>query len=302
MNLRFFFGLLLPFWLLACDSGEAQPEIAYAQDQPGAPALWHAQGRSGEAYLFGTIHVLPPDTAWRTDAFDEAAAKSERLMLEISPDESADAIRDTFTAMAKSSDAIPLLDRIDPALREDAQRIFADHDISVARFIHMKSWGAAVVITGSMAQPTGALRENAPEQWLTTAFQKRSAPVLALESPSTQFAYFDDLDEADQRAMLNAVIKDEDTTAADYNSLLQDWLAGNVDAIAEITSTGVLARPDIRNALVTRRNMAWSDAIGTLMDTRAGTTFVAVGAGHLAGPDALQTMLAARGYKVTRVQ
>ncbi|MBQ0772655.1 MAG: TraB/GumN family protein, partial [Sphingomonadales bacterium] len=33
-----------------------------------------------------------------------------------------------------------------------------------------------------------------------------------------------------------------------------------------------------------------------------GTSFVAVGAAHLAGPDAVQAMLAKRGYKVKKIQ
>ena len=294
--------LFLSFWLLACDGRAAQEAQSYDYAEPARPALWHVAGKAGDAYLFGTIHVLPPDISWRTDAFDDAVRRSDRLTMEISPDESPESIRETFTKLAITADASPILERIDPSLHNEAAALFAENDIYADQFIHMKSWGAAVAITGSMSQPTGATREDSPETWLTEAFRKKPRAIGALESAAMQFRYFDDLSEPAQRAMLEAVIADADKTAADYRTLLGHWLSGDVDAIAEATSTGVLARADIRSALVTRRNAAWSKAIATMIDTRTGTTFIAVGAGHLAGPDALETMLADKGYKVTRVQ
>jgi uncharacterized protein len=50
-----------------------------------------------------------------------------------------------------------------------------------------------------------------------------------------------------------------------------------------------------------RRNAAWAEWVDRRMD-QPGTVLVAVGAGHLAGEDSVQRMLADRGLQATRVQ
>jgi uncharacterized protein YbaP (TraB family) len=52
--------------------------------------------------------------------------------------------------------------------------------------------------------------------------------------------------------------------------------------------------------MLTRRNQAWADRIQTLL-AGSGTTFISVGAGHLAGADSLQAQLEQRGIRVERL-
>jgi hypothetical protein len=49
------------------------------------------------------------------------------------------------------------------------------------------------------------------------------------------------------------------------------------------------------------RNQAWAEWLDQRLD-QPGTIMVAVGAGHLAGADSVQTMLKARGIEAKRVQ
>jgi len=51
--------------------------------------------------------------------------------------------------------------------------------------------------------------------------------------------------------------------------------------------------------MLVKRNEAWAKAIAERMK-QPGTTFVAVGAGHLAGPDSLQKQLEKLGIEVQR--
>ena len=53
--------------------------------------------------------------------------------------------------------------------------------------------------------------------------------------------------------------------------------------------------------LLTQRNKAWADWIKARLD-KPGTVFMAVGAGHLAGPGSVQDQLSARGLAATRLQ
>jgi len=58
---------------------------------------------------------------------------------------------------------------------------------------------------------------------------------------------------------------------------------------------------ELRDTLFKRRNAKWAEWLARRLE-RPGTIFVAVGAGHLAGPDSVQAMLEAKGLKPKRVQ
>jgi uncharacterized protein YbaP (TraB family) len=59
--------------------------------------------------------------------------------------------------------------------------------------------------------------------------------------------------------------------------------------------------PELKTALMTRRNAAWAEWLALRME-KPGTAFVAVGAGHLVGEDSVQAMLRKKGLKAKRVQ
>lgn len=59
--------------------------------------------------------------------------------------------------------------------------------------------------------------------------------------------------------------------------------------------------PAARKAILTDRNRRWSAWVKRRMD-RPGTLLVAVGAGHLIGPEGVPALLEADGLTVTRVQ
>src|SRR5260221_8640540 len=50
------------------------------------PALWRVQGDRGTVYLFGSIHVLPPNIDWRTPEIAAAIRRSSTLAFEIPND------------------------------------------------------------------------------------------------------------------------------------------------------------------------------------------------------------------------
>jgi uncharacterized protein YbaP (TraB family) len=51
------------------------------------PALWVARDADSTVYLFGTIHVLRPETQWRTPKIDAAYRSARELWIETSEGE-----------------------------------------------------------------------------------------------------------------------------------------------------------------------------------------------------------------------
>ena len=88
-----------------------------------------------------------------------------------------------------------------------------------------------------------------------------------------------------------------------------DAVDGDPEALFEALHGGLdlqergveLGELQLRDALLKRRNVNWARWIERRM-AAPGSVFVAVGAGHLAGPDSVVTMLQRDGYRVRRIQ
>jgi hypothetical protein len=83
--------------------------------------------------------------------------------------------------------------------------------------------------------------------------------------------------------------------------MLRAWTRGDVPGIAVTFNRDLSESPEIKQALLVRRNANWAHWIEQRL-ARPGQIFIAVGAGHLAGPDSVIELLKRDGYRVRRVQ
>ena len=82
--------------------------------------------------------------------------------------------------------------------------------------------------------------------------------------------------------------------------MVAEWVKGDADALAAVMNEG-MTDPAVAEALLYSRNANWAEWIDTRLDT-PGTVFIAVGAGHLAGPKNVQDLLAQKGITTSRVK
>jgi uncharacterized protein YbaP (TraB family) len=125
--------------------------------------------------------------------------------------------------------------------------------------------------------------------------------VIELEGAESQLRIFDTLPEQEQRDLLAAVAKEALEGDQKSDMRLQSWLRGDLNALVKETHEGLLADPELREALLVSRNKEWAGRIAREM-ARGKTVFVAVGAAHTVGPDGLGALLEAKGYTIQRVQ
>jgi uncharacterized protein YbaP (TraB family) len=116
---------------------------------------------------------------------------------------------------------------------------------------------------------------------------------------------YDGLSERAQRGMLSAMIGDPGARArsvrGQLDAMVGNWVSGDVVGIAKSFNAELSAQPELRNALLTRRNARWANWIDQRMN-QPGSVMVAVGAGHLAGKGSVLQALEHHGYTVTRIQ
>jgi uncharacterized protein len=290
--------------LLLISACSVQPDPAAIVSRiDGKPALWKVSAKDtgiGTAYLFGTVHVLPPKTKWQGPVLDGAIRDANGLVIEVTGLDDSAAVSQVFTNMGIAHGLPPLSSRVAPSLR--AKLAAASDPVSgpPAMLDGLETWAAALTIGASSDGGLGLDTNSGVEHILQLRFNADSKPVSGLENVTQQFGYFDSLPEAEQRVILSAVVKDMDHSRADFQKLLDAWLRGDSDGLLA-TDDDMLASPKIRAVLLDERNRNWSAQIAAMID-QGSKPFVAVGAGHLAGPGGVPALLKAMGYKVERIQ
>lgn len=287
--LRSFLLWLAAGFVLAACSQERPVEV-----ETVSPALWEVispDGRKG--WLFGTIHALPDGTRWRTGVFDAAWAEAGTLVLEVPDVGDDDTIGVSFNQLAISLDQPPVLDRVAPSRRDDLQAALADQGIEPDSMTRFETWAVALVLSR-----TNAFEGEGVDKQLKAGRGDR--PLVGLETTAGQLGAFDNLPEPQQRLLLLSVL-DESDAPDSRRRRAEAWLAGDIAALEADTRSGMLANEELRARLLLARNRAWLPRIERII---AGGTrpLIAVGAGHLVGPDGLTETLARNGYEVRRLQ
>lgn len=296
-------SLLASLLLTACNN--TPDHVALNTVKTGTPALWRVSGTQpgqvGVAYMFGTIHILPDDVQWRTPALEAAIADSDRLVIEVLGLEDTQNAARIFSRLAISPGQAKLDDRINPALHDDLDRIIDASDISERALNRMETWAAALSLASAQTRSLGLKSSGGVEKKLTAQFEKAGKPIEALETIELQLGYFDKLPEEQQRQMLTSVLEESEDAQQAFEKLFNAWMTGDLEHIVTLSDTGILTDPRTREYLLVARNLDWVEQLDKRLQ-RPGTSLVAVGAAHLAGPDAVQESLAKRGYKVEKIQ
>ena len=276
---------------------------AAARRSATRPALWKLADADTTIYLFGTIHILPRDYAWRGPKLDAAMGSALQLTLEVVLDRDAAEIGRVLATLGREPGLPPLAERVPPAQRPALAKLVAKTGVPAATLDGMKTWAAAIVLTGPVLASIGLKPGEAAgvEDQLTKLFRAAGKPIDGLETPAQQLGFFDALPETAQREFLRATLDDPAKTKADFARMIRAWSAGDVAAIARTFAEEPEFTPALRDLLIVRRDRNWADALQKRL-AMPGISFVAVGAGHLAGPDSVQRMLADKGLKVERLQ
>lgn len=264
------------------------------------PALWVVADADTKVYLFGTVHMLKPGLGWFDEAVRDAFDASDALVLELvmPPAEEMQALVEELGMAAAGT---PLPETLPP---EDAARLrsaLTDAGLPADALDRADPWLAATTLTTLPLRELGYAEADGAERVLAEAAAQAGKPVRGLETAREQLRLFDGLPPAAQRQLLHDTLADLPQLGATIERMIGAWSRGDADALAAMLNEDLAHAPALAEALLVRRNRAWADWIARRM-AQPGTVFVAVGAGHLAGPASVQAELARRGMRVERVQ
>jgi uncharacterized protein YbaP (TraB family) len=266
------------------------------------PALWKLADADTTIYLFGTIHLLPKGTQWRTPAFDAAASSASALVVETLIDEANPmASVAEMMKLAVSPNLPPVLDRVPANKRAALAEVIKKSGMPPAVLDRLETWAVGFILLGVTFKDLGLDPHSGVEDSLKAEFKSAAKPIGQLETNAEQFGFFDTLPEAAQRQFLLSVLDDPAQERAQYADMLKVWSRGDVAAMARSFNRELGNESALRDNLLRKRNANWNRWLQQRL-AQPGVVMVAVGAGHLSGSDSVISLLKKGGYRVTRVQ
>lgn len=285
--------------LPACAQQPAQTPARAANDAD--PALWVVKDKQTTIYLFGTIHVLKPGLTWFDEAVKSAFDKADEVKLEIvmpDPATMQGLVQATGVAPAGTP---PLTQRLPEGKRAAFAKAVTDLGLPANALDRFKPWLAATQLSVAPLSKLGYDSANGPEEVITEAAKQAHKPLSGLETPQQQLGFFGSLSDKAQLQFLESTVDELPTLDKQMASMVDEWARGDPEALAREMNDELKSSPEVAKVLLVDRNRNWAQWIKQRM-TKPGTVFIAVGAGHLAGPDSVQAQLAKLGLKAERVK
>lgn len=263
------------------------------------PALWVVKDKGTTIYLFGTIHVLKPGLSWFDDAVKDAFDKSTELRLEMVMPEAAIS-RDEALRVATLPAGQTLSTKLKPETQAKLTATLAGYGLPGTAFDRYTPWFAANNLTILPLMKLGYKLDAGAEQVLTASAKASGKTITGFETFGEQLGFFASLSDKAQVEFLTSVVNDLPKMGETVDTMVADWARGDPTALAKLLNDDLDANRELGDILLTKRNIRWADWIKSRMD-QPGTVFIAVGAGHLAGDNSVQVMLAKRGLTAERV-
>jgi uncharacterized protein len=289
-----------PAGLPAQTAPDAPPAAAAPATVDADPALWVVRDEDTTIYLFGTIHVLKPGLSWFDEAVRSAFDASDEVVLEmVMPDPRA--MQGLIQRLGITTGGPALPDKLTPPRREAYLKALSALGLPANVFDRTKPWFASTNLSLMPLIKLGYDPAQGSEAQITEAAKAAKKQLVGLETAEQQLGYFESLSDGAQIALLNSTVEELPRIEPLIENMVGAWAAGEPDKLAAIMNEGLTDTPEVAKVLLTDRNQRWADWIDARMD-KPGTVFLAVGAGHLAGPDSVIAGLERHKLKVTRVR
>lgn len=278
-------------------------ELAKSTSGTGSPALWTLADDDTTVHLFGTVHTLKPETEWRTDVFDAAFNAADKLVLEIAMESTAD--QQAVAMQMMNASLFENGQTLSDVLSEDEMAIVEASakklGIPKAAIDVQEPWAISLTLLNVQMINDGFDPSSGVEQVLTPDAKDQGKTLASLETPEFQIGVFDGMSMEAQIEMLVEGTQTMHLVDKQLSALVDEWADGDVEGLGVIISNPDVTTDEFYDALFVKRNEDWVPKIEALLE-EPGTVMVAVGAGHLAGPDSVITMLEAKGHTLTRTQ
>ena len=268
--------------------------------QTATPAIWSIEKPGGGTItLFGSVHLLRQDHAWRTPAFSDALAKADVVVFE-TPLE--DAMKpEVGTYIANNSinpPGVTLSTLLKPDEKEIVSRAAGEIGVAFGMLEPMRPWFAALQISVGFMMKQGFDPNAGVDKTIEAEAKAAGKQLDYFETALEQLGFFTKLTTEQETAFLVLGAKQMLETPDEFQKLIDAWSRGDVAGLDALLNEGLAEQPELGKLLLEDRNARWVEKISSVYLRDDKNYLIIVGAGHLAGDESVQAMLRARGVAV----
>lgn len=260
--------------------------------------LWKISGEDvkGDAYLFGTMHLIEKQYFIFPKKLEKQVKKADVLVMELPglPNQ----LEATGYVMLKEGSFFDFFtqEQTDSILAWAKEKFGMGEDTFRKSFSSMKPF--AVTQLGVQLYFVG--KTESYEMSFEKIAKANGIAVKGLETIAEQMALFDNLTMEQQAEMVMESIRSGDEGIEMIKKMQTVYHTQQIDELYQlIQDEGGVIKEEQTNFL-DDRNKKWIPQIKTIVKEQ--NAFIAVGAGHLGGPNGVIRLLEKEGYTVTPVE
>jgi len=278
-----------------------EDKISDARARNDGPAMWIVKDVDSTLYLFGTVHLLPPDLSWQRDYMKNALDASGTVFFEIPSDDAAQIKANVVTtSLGLYGSGNRLSDNLDGYQLKLLEAASHNGNLKYAALDSMKPWLAAEFLTVAAAVDAGFSPELSADAALKNRAERSQKNIIYLDTIEGQIRASADQPNFVQLAVLTEALSQFSNMGGDMKRTVQAWSVGNTAFLkTELIDAFKTRSPDYYNTLFVDRNVAWTNEFDRFLQG-SGTGFAAIGVGHMLGEESVVRRLKDEGYQVTR--
>jgi uncharacterized protein YbaP (TraB family) len=275
--------------------------------------MWVVRDQDSTIYLTGTVHALPPDTPWKSPKLEAALKQADDVWLEIAMTDRADLQRRSAEVMKKYAAAEKPLSSMLSEPERAALSAFAKAmnmtPEQEKRLDTLKPWAVSNAISASSMTSSGFEAEGGIDWEIAREAHALGHKINGFETIDFQASVLSAASEAEQLKELRMLLAMPRATRERMFAMITPsfiaWANGDTRPMtAYFTFVALVSNLDASqkarmDRLLKNRNENFANQIEERLKG-SGVSFVAVGGGHLIGPNNVRAMLEARGIHVER--
>jgi hypothetical protein len=278
---------------------------ACADAKPAAPiepAVFAVRDADSTIYLYGTVHVRPNGADWGGPIAHAALAASSAVWTEMEISAETDARGQQLARQLSAAPANrPLSSWLTPRENTRLSALCQRLRIDCGGLEHLQPWAASLTLTLLPIVQAGYDPQSGVDRDVDAYADAHHLREHAFETIDEQLGFLANLSPELQHQMLLEAIDEAGEGPSELGDMTRAWERGDTSALERIVVEDMRRDyPELYRVLFIRRNAAWLPVIQHELDG-SGVAFVAVGAGHLLGPDGLVAQLRSRGVRVERL-
>lgn len=308
-------------------------------DNRSYPPLWQVENPQNgqQLWLYGTVHVLPqgksPDIRflqrngpsrlptpltkpeWVSPKLNRLLRRIDLLVMEL--DYSSQSRAKNKAKQSAQSDINnynnqefkPLFNYLDESEKQFVIQAGKQRGLSTSNLESLSAPSTLFMLSVLPRQDTGLDKLRGVEDWLLSYARVRRISLAGLETPVLRLeaiaAAMQAIDANRQHQIvldyLGASIEEAEAPLEDLELLYEMWRGAEIEQIEQQRAAFAEYYPEIYEAFLGYRNRAWIPKIIDYLNDDE-KVLIAVGQGHLIGPENIRGLLTEAGYIVTRIQ